>query len=91
MMRNVISISLISVLTESKGGFIIRNNKPTGGLLLRENMPRIVNEVDYAARRKEILDVTRKLVYTKGYEQMSIQDILDSLNISKGAFYHYFE
>jgi len=54
-------------------------------------MPRIVNEVDYAARRKEILDVTRKLVYTKGYEQMSIQDILDTLKISKGAFYHYFD
>jgi AcrR family transcriptional regulator len=54
-------------------------------------MPRIVNEVDYAARRKEILDVARKLVYTKGYEQMSIQDILDALKISKGAFYHYFD
>ena len=54
-------------------------------------MPRIVNEVDYAARRKEILDVAHKLVYTKGYEQMSIQDILDPLKISKGAFYHYFD
>ena len=54
-------------------------------------MPRIVNEVDYAARRKDILDVARKLVYTKGYEQMSIQDILDTLKISKGAFYHYFD
>jgi TetR/AcrR family transcriptional regulator, transcriptional repressor for nem operon len=29
-------------------------------------------------------------VYTKGYEQMTIQDILDDLQISKGAFYHYF-
>jgi len=54
-------------------------------------MPRIVKEEDYAARRNEILDVARKLVYTKGYEQMSIQDILDALNISKGAFYHYFD
>ncbi len=54
-------------------------------------MPRIVKEEDYAARRNEILDVARQLVYTKGYEQMSIQDILDTLKISKGAFYHYFD
>lgn len=54
-------------------------------------MPRVVKEEDYAARRNEILDVARQLVYTKGYEQMSIQDILDALKISKGAFYHYFD
>ncbi len=54
-------------------------------------MPRVVKEDDYAARRNEILDVTRQLIYTKGYEQMSIQDILDALKISKGAFYHYFD
>jgi AcrR family transcriptional regulator len=54
-------------------------------------MARIVKEEDYAARRKEILDVARQLIYTKGYEQMSIQDILDLLKISKGAFYHYFD
>jgi AcrR family transcriptional regulator len=54
-------------------------------------MPRIVKEEDYAARRNEILDVARQLVYTKGYEQMSIQDILDAMKISKGAFYHYFD
>lgn len=54
-------------------------------------MPRVVKEEDYAARRKEILDVARQLVYSKGYEQMSIQDILDALKISKGAFYHYFD
>ena len=54
-------------------------------------MARIVKEEKYAARRNEILDVASKLVYTKGYEQMSIQDILNELKISKGAFYHYFE
>lgn len=54
-------------------------------------MARIVKEEDFAARRNEILDVARQLVYTKGYEQMSIQDILDALKISKGAFYHYFD
>jgi len=54
-------------------------------------MPRVVKEEDYAARRKEILDAARQLAYTKGYEQMSIQDILDACKISKGAFYHYFK
>jgi AcrR family transcriptional regulator len=54
-------------------------------------MPRVVKEEDYAARRNEILDVARRLIYTKGYEQMSIQEILDALKISKGAFYHYFD
>lgn len=53
-------------------------------------MARIVKEQEYAARRNAILDVAQRLVYTKGYEQMAIQDILDELEISKGAFFHYF-
>jgi AcrR family transcriptional regulator len=54
-------------------------------------MARFVKEKEYAARRSEILDAARRLVYSKGYEQMTIQDILDDLQISKGAFYHYFD
>jgi AcrR family transcriptional regulator len=54
-------------------------------------MARIVNKEEYAIRRNEILDVTQRLVYTKGFEQMTIQDILDELKISRGAFYHYFD
>jgi TetR/AcrR family transcriptional repressor of nem operon len=54
-------------------------------------MARIVKEEEYAVKRKEILDVAQRLVYTTGYEQMSIQDILNELEISKGAFYHYFD
>ena len=54
-------------------------------------MPRVVNENEYAIKRNEILGVAQRLVYTKGYEQMSIQDILNELKISKGAFYHYFD
>ncbi len=52
-------------------------------------MVRVVKEQAYAARRNEILDVAQRLILTKGYERMSIQDILDCLEISKGAFYHY--
>jgi TetR/AcrR family transcriptional regulator, transcriptional repressor for nem operon len=54
-------------------------------------MARTFKEEEYAARRGEILDVVQRLVYTRGYEKMSIQDILQELQISKGAFYHYFD
>jgi TetR/AcrR family transcriptional repressor of nem operon len=54
-------------------------------------MARIVKEEEYTARRNEILDVAIQLVYSKGYDKMTIQDILDHLHMSKGAFYHYFD
>lgn len=54
-------------------------------------MARSVKEETHLARRNAILDSARRLVYTKGYEQMTIQDILSDLGISKGAFYHYFD
>ena len=41
-------------------------------------------------RKNEILNVARKLFFQKGYEQTSIQDIIDDLSIAKGTFYHYF-
>jgi AcrR family transcriptional regulator len=41
-------------------------------------------------RRNEILDTAQKFFYQKGYEQTSIQDIIDNLDIAKGTFYHYF-
>lgn len=44
-----------------------------------------------AERRNEILDAVQRLLYTKGYEQMTIQDILDDTHLSRGAFYHYFD
>jgi AcrR family transcriptional regulator len=53
-------------------------------------MARIVKEDQYNVRRNEILESAQRFVYTRGYEQMAIQDILDDLQISKGAFYHYF-
>src|SRR4030065_618904 len=55
-------------------------------------MGRVVKQVEHAARRKDILDAAQRIVMeTKGYEGMSIQDVLDELKISKGAFYHYFD
>src|SRR6476620_11478073 len=54
-------------------------------------MARTVNQEEYTAKRKEILDAAQRLVYTKGYERMTIQDILADVQISSGAFYHYFD
>jgi AcrR family transcriptional regulator len=54
-------------------------------------MARIFKEDEYNAKRNEILDFALSLVYSKGYEQMTIQDILEGLQISKGFLYHYFD
>ncbi len=54
-------------------------------------MARAVKEEEHTEKRNAILDAAQRLIYTKGYEQMTIQDILDALQISKGAFYHYFD
>lgn len=54
-------------------------------------MARTVKEEEYAARRNEILAVVKRMVFTKGLDHMTIQDILDELRISKGAFYYYFD
>jgi AcrR family transcriptional regulator len=58
---------------------------------MREMMARIVKEEEHAGKRNAILDVAEQLVYSKGYEQMTIQDMINDLQISKGAFYHYFD
>jgi AcrR family transcriptional regulator len=52
---------------------------------------RVLKKEEYETKRNEILNVALKLLYSKGYDKMTIQDILDDLQISKGAFYHYFD
>ena len=54
-------------------------------------MTRSVKPEEYAEKRNAILDVAARFITTKGYEQMTTQDILEALQISRGAFYHYFE
>ncbi len=54
-------------------------------------MARTVNEQEHARKRNEILDATMRLILAKGYERMTIQDIIAELGISSGAFYHYFD
>jgi AcrR family transcriptional regulator len=52
---------------------------------------RTLNATLYSVRRDAFLDVAQRLIQTKGYEAMSVQDVLNELEASKGAFYHYFD
>ncbi len=54
-------------------------------------MARTVNEQGYAEKRNEIIDAAQRLIFAKGYERMTIGDVLAELKISSGAFYHYFD
>lgn len=54
-------------------------------------MARTVNEQEYARKRDEILDAAMGIIFSKGYERMTIKDIIAALRISSGAFYHYFD
>lgn len=54
-------------------------------------MARTLDPAAHALRRDEFIDAAQRLIQTRGYEQMSIQDVLDELGASKGAFYHYFD
>jgi AcrR family transcriptional regulator len=53
-------------------------------------MARTLNTVSHAIRRDEILDAAERMLRTRGYEAMSIQDLQDELGVSRGAIYHYF-
>lgn len=52
---------------------------------------RSVKEHEYAAKRNAILDAAQRAIATTGYERMAISDLLSELQISSGAFYHYFD
>jgi TetR/AcrR family transcriptional regulator, cholesterol catabolism regulator len=51
-------------------------------------MPRVVKP--RAVRRAELLDQALALFLERGYENVSLNDLLATESTSKGAFYHYF-
>jgi AcrR family transcriptional regulator len=51
---------------------------------------RTVNVEARAIRREAFVDAGLRLIQARGYEQMSVQDVLDELDASRGAFYYYF-
>jgi AcrR family transcriptional regulator len=52
-------------------------------------MVRIVK--DPKERKAEIMDTAERLFETKGYEETSVNDILQEIGIAKGTFYYYFK
>ena len=54
-------------------------------------MARTLNHAVYTVKREAFVDAGMSLMQAKGYEQMSIQDVLDAVEASRGAFYHYFD
>ena len=54
-------------------------------------MARTLDPAAHAVRRDVFIDAAQALIQTRGYEQFTIQDILDATGTSKGAFYHYFD
>jgi AcrR family transcriptional regulator len=54
-------------------------------------MARTLNPEVHAVRRDNFVEAAQRLIQAKGYERMSVQDVLDELDASRGAFYHYFD
>ncbi len=54
-------------------------------------MPRTLDPAAHAFRRDAFVDSAQRIITSRGYEKVSIQDVLDDLGASKGAFYHYFD
>ena len=54
-------------------------------------MARTLNLAVHTVRREAFVEAAQGLMTVKGYEQMSIQDVLDEVEASRGAFYHYFD
>jgi TetR/AcrR family transcriptional regulator, cholesterol catabolism regulator len=51
-------------------------------------MPRVVKHPDI--RRAEILDRATALFVARGYDNVSLNDLIADAGVSKGAFYHWF-
>ena len=54
-------------------------------------MARTLDVAVHAVRRDTFVEAAQRLIVTTGYERMSIQDVLDEVGASRGAFYHYFD
>ena len=50
---------------------------------------RIVKEPE--ERKNEILDAAERLFAAKGYEESTVNNILETVKIAKGTFYYYFK
>ena len=54
-------------------------------------MPRTLDPAAHAVRRDAFVDAAIRLIQRKGYDNLSIADVISDVGASKGAFFHYFE
>jgi AcrR family transcriptional regulator len=52
---------------------------------------RTINTAIHTMRRDAFVEAAQRLIQTTGFDEMSVQDVLDELDASRGAFYHYFD
>src|SRR5262245_37161393 len=52
-------------------------------------MVRVVKKPE--ERRREIVSASRNLFLMQGYENTTMQDVMETLQIAKGTAYHYFK
>jgi AcrR family transcriptional regulator len=53
-------------------------------------MPRVLDPASHAIRRDAFIEAGQRLIATKGYERLNVQDVIAAVGASKGGFYHYF-
>lgn len=53
-------------------------------------MARTVDAASYSVKREAFVDAGQRLIQAKGYNALSINEVLAEVGASKGAFYHYF-
>ena len=51
-------------------------------------MARVVKKAE--VRQDELLDVAQGMFLTQGYDNTSVQAIIDAVGIAKGTFYHHY-
>lgn len=61
-------------------------SKKNGGDSLANRISKVPEE-----RKKELIEVATKLFELKGYEKVSVRDILSEVNGAPGMFYYYFK
>lgn len=79
---------LLFLTTHKLDGILII---PTVGILINCEVIVIARNKFPEETVQKILNVAYELFSKKGYEQTSIQDIVENLGMSKGAIYHHFK
>lgn len=54
-------------------------------------MARTLNLAVHTVRREAFVEAAQRLMQARGWERVSIQDVIDEVEASRGAFYHYFD